>query len=46
MSHQEEQIADLVGKFKTGRISRREFVHGVSLFGGLKIGRASCRERV
>src|ERR1700730_13115164 len=37
MSIQEEQIADLVGKFKTGRISRREFMHGVSLFGGLTV---------
>jgi peptide/nickel transport system substrate-binding protein len=37
MSIQEEQIADLVGKFKSGRISRREFVHGVSLFGGLTV---------
>src|SRR5712671_3512028 len=37
MSIQEEQIADLVGKFKSGRISRREFMHGVSLFGGLTV---------
>ena len=37
MSIQEEQIADLVGKFKSGRISRRDFVHGVSMFGGLTV---------
>ena len=37
MSNQEEQIADLVGKFKSGRISRRELMHGVSLFGGLTV---------
>jgi ABC-type transport system substrate-binding protein len=36
MSNQEGQIADLVGKFKAGRISRRDFVHGVSLFGAAK----------
>ena len=37
MSYQEEQVADLVGKFKTGRISRREFMRGVSLFGGFTV---------
>src|SRR5262252_903635 len=37
MSIQEEQIADLVGKFKSGRISRRDFMHGVSMFGGLTV---------
>src|SRR2546426_5002972 len=32
---QEEQVADLVAKFKRGSITRREFIAAVSVLGGL-----------
>ena len=37
MSYQEEQIADIAGKFRSGRITRREFLHHVSMLGGFTI---------
>jgi peptide/nickel transport system substrate-binding protein len=37
MTYQEEQIADLAGKFRSGRITRREFVHYVSILGGFTV---------
>lgn len=44
MSLQKEQIHDFVGKFRQGRITRRQFMQAATLVGGLGLARAMLKD--